>query len=95
MKEKTRYFATVLILCAAFGWWGILYPQLTMTRDTYSVVSENGAVQEEPDMVEWDFEGSVYREILEAGPEKIRFRSGILKYITEHLEFWKKERVHE
>ena len=42
-------------------------------------------------MVEWNFEGSIYREILEAAPENVRFRSGILKFIIEHLEFWKKE----
>lgn len=91
MKQRARHIATVLILCAAFGWWGILYPQLSLTGDTYCIIPENGTVQEGADMVEWNFEGSIYREILEAAPENVRFRSGILKLIIEHLEFWKKE----
>ncbi len=91
MRNGYRGLLAVLSLCAALGWWGILYPQLTMTPDTYRVVSEDGTVQEDVCMVEWDFEGDIYTEILNADPGRVRFRSGLLESLREYLEYWKKE----
>lgn len=91
MKKGINTLIAIFSLCAAFGWWGVLYPQLTMTRDTYQILSEDGTVQESDDMVEWDFEGSVYRDILNTDISHIRFRSSFFKSIMEYLEYWKKE----
>ena len=30
----------VMTLCALWGWWGMLYPEFTLTQDTYRVVYE-------------------------------------------------------
>lgn len=32
-KERIR-IRIVTALCAALGWWGLLYPELTLTPDT-------------------------------------------------------------
>lgn len=80
-----------LILCGAMGWWGILYPQLTMTPDTYRVVSENGAVQKDYEVVEWDFDDSIYMEILNADSSRIRFRSKLLENAAGFLDRFRNE----
>lgn len=80
-----------LILCGAMGWWGILYPQLTMTPDTYRVVSENGAVQKGCEVVEWDFDDSTYMEILNADSSRIRFRSKLLENAAGFLDRFRDE----
>ncbi len=64
-----------LCICAVLGWWGFLYPELTMTPDTYQIVDENGQVQEKQEMTEWDFEDNIYWEILQADKSQVRFRS--------------------
>lgn len=80
-----------LILCGAMGWWGVLYPQLTMTPDTYRVVSEDGTVQNSSDVIEWDFDDTIYMEILNAGSSRIRFRSKLLENAAGYLERFRKE----
>lgn len=91
MKQIWNKLLVPLSVCAAFGWWGMLYPQLAMTPDTYRVVREDGTVQEASEVIEWDFEGSVYLKILDAAPGQVRFRSGILKSLAECLETWIKK----
>ncbi len=85
MKKNKLFLSLRIFLggCAALGWWGLLYPELTMTPSTYRVVDENGTVLESEEMVEWDFDRDIYREILEAEPEQIRFRSKLyMKWIN-------------
>ena len=41
MKRTKQFF---LVFCLAFGWWGVLFPQLAMTKDVYRIVSEDGTV---------------------------------------------------
>ena len=33
----------LLTLCALWGWWGMLYPEFTLTEDTYRIVYEEEA----------------------------------------------------
>lgn len=68
----------ILGICAAFGWWGLLYPELSMTPSTYKVVYEESAVQEQENVVEWDFDDDIYWSILEADSGQIRFKSRLL-----------------
>lgn len=65
-------------ICAAFGWWGLLYPEFTMTEDVCRMVNEFGQMVE---VAEWDGpqEQNTYWQLLEAGPEHIRFRSRFLE----------------
>ncbi len=38
MKKKWREIKILFGICAAFGWWGALYPELMLLPDTYRVV---------------------------------------------------------
>lgn len=85
-----RYFHKILylgfVLCTAMGWWGVLYPQLTLTGDTYAIVMEDGTVQKASDVVEWDLDDSVYMDILNTDLGRIRFRSRLLKEFSGYVE---------
>lgn len=65
-------------ICAALGWWGLLYPELTMTPDTYKVCVEESTVQTEDKVVEWEFGNDVYWSILNGECEQVRLRSKLL-----------------
>lgn len=80
MKKTKQFF---ILFCLAFGWWGVLFPQLAMTKDVYRIVSEDGTVLEQEDMQEWDFEDKTYEQILKAGSGKVRFKSGLWKDISQ------------
>lgn len=89
MKIKMKAIKTVLCICAAFGWWGVLYPELAMTPDTYRVVREeesssaslyDSAVQ---GAESWDFDRGIYFEILQAEAGQVRFKSKLLTSLKE------------
>lgn len=73
-------------ICAVLGWWGLLYPQLALTPDTVSIISgtEDGSFEEQS--LKWDFDGSLYLDILNAGSDKITFRSKFFKDLNSLLE---------
>ncbi len=85
-----RYYidiiATGLALCVAYGWWGVLYPQLTLNADTYRVVAQDG--QEVCcDGDDRDVDGTVvYMEMLNADRRQIRFRCRLVEEIMKCLE---------
>lgn len=81
-KEKIR-IRIITAMCAALGWWGLLYPELTLTPDTVQIVCEDGEIS--ADDREWSFGDSLYLELLGAGGDNIRFRSRLL---TELNAFW-------
>lgn len=75
----------LISVCAAMGWWGLLYPQLSMTPDTYDIVYEKEtALQEDPE--EWDFDNDIYRQILEAEDGQVRLRSKLFMKISAFIE---------
>lgn len=86
MKKDWIRVRVVLSLCAALGWWGILYPELTMTPDTYRVICGQETVQKEADVVEWDFDEDIYRDILNADRSQIRFKSKLLQAAEDYLK---------
>lgn len=78
--------AAGLLLCMAAGWWGILYPQLTLNADTYRIVSEDGeiVISEAADP---EADGTVvYMEMLNADRNQLRFRCRLLEEIMKYLE---------
>lgn len=81
MKRKLSGIRVIGGICAAFCWWGLLYPELTMTPDTYEVFCEDEAVIPHNDMIEWDSEEDIYRMILETEGGRIRFKSRLLEYL--------------
>ncbi len=77
---------TGLLISMAAGWWGFLYPQLTLNADTYRVVTEDGRVVscEEADS---EVDGTVrYIEMLNADRSRLRFRCRFVEEIMEYLE---------
>ena len=73
-------------ICAVLGWWGLLYPQLSLTPDTVAVIpsAEGGTFEEQSP--KWDFDGSLYLDLLNAGPDQITFRFKIFKDLNSFLE---------
>ena len=83
----------ILGVSAVFGWWGFLSPELTMTPSTYNIVYEDGTVQEQKEVIEWDVDDDIYWEILEADSSQIHFKSRLL---TDISAFQKQGRdIHE
>lgn len=82
MKKKWLKSRAVITMCAALGWWGLLYPELTLTPDTVIVyqVDCDGrriALSESP------FSGrDLYLELLFAKRENITYRSKFLEDLS-------------
>lgn len=78
---------TVALAC--YGWWGVIYPELTMLPSTYEIIYEETeaagteTVQKSPEVVEWNSDSQVYWKILEADPEQIRFKSRLFTMLKE------------
>ena len=72
------------VALACYGWWGVIYPELTMLPSTYEIVyeeteaTEAETVQTGPEVVEWNSDSQIYWKILEADPEQIHFKSRLL-----------------
>lgn len=73
-------------ICAALGWWGLLYPELTLTPDTVKVVYDDPQDETGAQPQVWSFDSSLYRDILNAPPGKITFRSKLLTDFNAILE---------
>lgn len=83
MKKKSLSIRIIIGLCAALGWWGLLYPELVLTPDTVKIVAEDG--EEEPAPLEWSFDSRLYQELLKAGRDRLVPRSRLL---TDISSFW-------
>lgn len=85
MKNKKLGIRIITAMCAALGWWGLLYPELTLTPETVRIVMEDASGQEISLDRSEGLDDSFYLELLEADSGSIRFRSRIL---TELNAFW-------
>ena len=67
MRKKWLGIRVAAGLCAALGWWGLLYPELALTPDTVkvSVEDEEGTLTELPR--EWSFDSALYLDLLDIG----------------------------
>lgn len=78
---------TVALAC--YGWWGVIYPELTMLPSTYEIVydeqetAETDTVQTSREVVEWNSDSQIYWKILETDPEQIRFKSRLLTMLKK------------
>lgn len=86
MKKKWIGFRIIISMCAVLGWWGLLYPELSLTPDTVSVSVEDnrGNLRELP--AKQAFDSGLYRDLLHAGKDKITFRSRLLTNLSLFLE---------
>lgn len=74
---RLRAAFTVIV---ALAWWGVLYPELCFTKDTFQkvTVTEDGkSVSEKAD----------YREIMDASGDDIVIRSRLLEWLEEQNWF--------
>ena len=85
MKKNWLKLRVVVTMCAALGWWGLLYPEFTLTPDTVKIYADNKA-EESEEVFEWSLGDDLYLKLLEAGPDKITFRSKLLTNIRLFLE---------
>lgn len=85
MNKKRLGLRIAVGLCAALGWWGLLYPELALTPDTVkvSVEQENGDSCLQP--LKWSFDSSLFLDLLNADPDQISFRS---KLFTDISSLW-------
>lgn len=85
MKKKWSGLRIIVSMCAALGWWGLLYPELALTPDTVniSVEDDEGSLELLP--AEWDYPGKLYLSLLNAQEGQITFRSRLL---TNLSIFW-------
>ena len=83
MKQKWLEIRVAIGLCAALGWWGLLYPELALTPDTVRVSAEDSAGEPSDQSPQWSFDSSLYLDLLNADRENITFRSRLLTEIKE------------
>lgn len=89
---RDRFIQGIRVLAVAlacYGWWGVIYPELTMLPSTYEIVyeeteaAEAETVQKSQEVVEWNSDSQIYWKILEADPEQIRFKSRLLTMLKK------------
>lgn len=84
-KDIRNIIRIFTAMCAALGWWGLLYPELTLTPETVRIVAESDSEDGLTDSRKSCSGDSLYLELLGTAPGNIRFRSRLL---TELNAFW-------
>ena len=76
-----------LCICAVFGWWGVLYPELVLTADTYRICGES---EQDEQCIQGGqnlfAEQDIYWNLLRADKSEIRFRSRLLTEWNKFME---------
>ena len=94
MKKFWTGIKMVLCVCAAFGWWGVLYPELVLTSDTCRIyggqVNEN-TVWDDASRNDLTLKNDLdaqdmYWNLLNAGKGEIRFRSRLFTEWNKFME---------
>lgn len=85
MSKKRLGLRITAGLCAALGWWGLLYPELTLTPDTVKVCMEQEDGESLSQPLKWSFDSSLFLDLLNADPDQISFRS---RLFTDISSFW-------
>lgn len=86
MRQRWIGLRVLVTVCCIIGWWGVLYPELIMTADTYSAVEADGAVQDADDVVEWENDEDFYRQLLTMDRSRLRFGSRLYMLVSEYLQ---------
>lgn len=71
------------VVCAVLGWWGMIYPDFTLTTDNCRVVNEKGETVTDDAIATGN---GLYRSILQADREHVVFKSKAV----EALRQWRK-----
>lgn len=88
MKKIWAGIKIAACVCAALGWWGVLYPELVLTADTYRICSDgqdgDGQVLQEGQG--FPAKEDIYWTLLKADRDEIRFRSKLLVEWNKFVE---------
>lgn len=80
MKLKIK---KAMWLILAFGWWGVLYPEFTLTEDTFRIV---WVTEKAPEDWEEESATEIYYDLLQAEPGQIKIKSKLLEFLAGLLE---------
>lgn len=85
MKRNKRFQTGLCVggMCVALGIWGILYPELSMTPDTYRRVVKASGEEVVEEQEAWDFDAGIYYDILNAPKGSVHFKSRIFKELEK------------
>lgn len=86
MKKKLIGIRIITGMCAALGWWTLLYPELALTPDTVRVISEDVDGQRLDVTGDWEFDSNLFWELMDAEEGKIRFRSKLFTELSALME---------
>lgn len=82
MKKNWLKFRAVLTMCAALGWWGLLYPELTLTPETVVVYELDSKGELTPITYDSLSGRTLYWELLSAENGSITYRSKLLENLS-------------
>jgi len=86
MKKIWAGFKIALCVCAAFGWWGVLYPELVLTADTYRICGSEQDKQGIQDIQNLSADQDIYWKLLKADRDDICFRSRLFIEWNKFME---------
>lgn len=86
MKRRWKEIRILVGICAALGWWGVLYPELTLLPDTYKIVIRDEYENEKAFCYEWSSDDTLYRDILKTDKDNIVFKSKLWESISALIE---------
>lgn len=86
MKKKFIGIRIIIGTCAALGWWGLFYPELALTPESVKVIGEDENGMEKDVTGEWEFDSTLFQELINAGEGKIRFRSKLFTELSVLME---------
>lgn len=92
MRKKMLHLRAVLLLCAALGWWGYLYPDLAFNSETVRILTLDESGEE---VLTEDEEACLiyYRRLMRADHAPVRIRFKFLEEINSLLEVLKWDNI--
>ncbi len=87
MKKKIAGFRVLLGICAAFGWWGFFYPELSLTPDNVRMIQEQADGTSLDVTEKWQFDSDILQELLQAKEGEICFKSKVFRLAKEWWEY--------
>ena len=85
MKKYLTGIRIVTCICCAIVWWGLVFPEIAMTADTYNIVNDDGTVLSEEELLDIE-DSEILLEILNANKGQIRYRSELLHTASEYFQ---------
>lgn len=87
MKKIRAGVKMALCICGILGWWGVLYPELVLTADTYRICGDSEQDEQSmKDEQKLSANQDIYWDILKTGRNEIRFRSRLLMEWNKFME---------